>query len=94
MAFATWLLGHFFLALNLRSDREPLLRLGAFSNRLMMAWGSATVAFVLFAVLVPGVHDALRTVPLSAGRWALAVGLAFAGTFWMEVRKWIVSGRS
>ena len=33
------LLGHVLLALNMRSDREPLFRLGLFSHRLMMGWG-------------------------------------------------------
>jgi len=94
VAFATWLLGHFFLAMNLRSERLPLLRLGVVANRLMAAWGGATVAFVLLAVLVPGVHDALRTTSLSAQQWVLAAGAAFAGTFWLEVRRWIGLSRS
>ncbi len=36
MAFAAWLVGHIFLALNLRSEREPLVRLGYFSNHLIV----------------------------------------------------------
>ena len=28
---------------------------------------------------------------LSGGEWGLAVGLALAGTFWMEARKWLLS---
>lgn len=89
VAFVTWLLGHVLLALNMRSERQPLLQLGLFSNQLMVIWGAATVAFVLFATLVPGVQTALKTVSLSGGEWALAVGAALAGTFWIEVRKWL-----
>ena len=90
MAFVTWLLGHVFLALNMRSERQPLLQLGLVSNRLMVIWVAATVAFVLLATLVPGVQTALKTVSLSGGEWALAVGVALAGTFWMEARKWLL----
>jgi Ca2+-transporting ATPase len=80
-------LGQVLLALNMRSERQPLLQLGLFSNQLMVVWGAATVAFVLLPTLVPGVQRALKTVSLSGGEWALAVGAALAGTFWMEVRR-------
>jgi P-type Ca2+ transporter type 2C len=87
VAFVTWLLGHLLLAINLRSEREPLLRLGFFSNRLMMIWGLAAVVFVLFAILVPGVQGLLKTVPLSGGDWLLIVIVTIVGTCWLEVRK-------
>jgi len=88
-AFVTWLLGHVFLALNLRSEREPLFRIGPFSNRLMVVWGAAAVLFAVFASLTPGVQSVLRTAPLGASQWALALALALLGTFWIEVRKWL-----
>jgi len=91
IAFVTWLLGHVFLALNLRSEHEPLVRLGVFSNRLMIGWAAATLAFVLVAILVPIVQVALKTTSLSGQEWALAVGAALVGTFWMEVGKWLGS---
>ncbi len=93
-AFVTWLLGHVFLALNLRSERQPLLRLGLLSNRLMVLWGAAAILFALFATLAPGVQSALRTAPLGAGQWALALVLALVGTFWIEVRKWLARPRA
>jgi Ca2+-transporting ATPase len=89
MAFVTWLLGHVFLALNMRSERLPLFRLGLFSNRLMIIWGAAAVVFVLLATLVPALQTALRTVSLSGQEWALVVGASLAGTFWLEVRKFV-----
>lgn len=92
-AFVTWLLGHVFLALNLRSEREPLIRLGAFSNRLMVIWGAAAILFAIFASVTPGVQSALRTAPLGGAQWALAVALALLGTFWIEVRKWLAPPR-
>src|SRR6266566_3658935 len=92
-AFVTWLLGHVLLALNLRSQREPLFRLGLFSNRLMVWWAMATVLFVLVVTLVPGVQMLFKTTSLSAETWALAIAAALIGTFWIEVRKWITSRR-
>jgi len=87
MAFVSWLLGHVFLALNLRSDRELFFRMGFFTNRLMTIWAYVTAVFVLFATLVPRVNTVLRTVPLSLADWALATCLALVGAFWIEVRK-------
>jgi Ca2+-transporting ATPase len=89
VAFVTWLLGHVLLALNMRSEREPLLKLGLLSNRLMVIWGAGTLAFVLIATLVPGVRDALKTTPLDFAVWGLVLATAMAGTFWIEVRKWL-----
>jgi Ca2+-transporting ATPase len=87
VAFVAWLLGHLFLAMNMRSEREPLVRLGVLSNRVMVVWGAATVGFVLLSTLVPSVRPALKTVPLTGWEWGLAAGTAFAGAFWLEVRK-------
>ncbi len=90
VAFVTWLLGHVFLALNLRSEREPLSRLGPLSNRLMIVWGLAAILFAVFASATPGVQSVLRTASLNGAQWALALLLAFLGTFWIELRKWLL----
>ena len=87
VAFVTWMLGHFLLAVNLRSEREPLWRLGVFSNRVMTAWGGATLIVTLVAVLAPGLHTPLRTTTLAVEQWGLAAGTALAGAFWMEAWK-------
>jgi magnesium-transporting ATPase (P-type) len=94
MAFATWLLGHVFLALNLRTEREPLFRVGLFSNRVMVVWAIATFALLLVATLFPGAQHLIKLTSLRAAQWALAAGAAFAGTFWMEVRKLIYETRT
>ncbi|KPL23069.1 MAG: hypothetical protein AMJ93_05600 [Anaerolineae bacterium SM23_84] len=88
-AFVTWLLGHVLLALNMRSESQPVLQLGLFSNRLMVVWATATVVFVVVITLAPGLHAAVKTVSLSAGEWALAVSTALLGTSWMEALKWL-----
>lgn len=87
VAFVTWMIGHVLLALNLRSEREPLIRLGLFSNRLMLVWGLATIIFVLLITSVPWVQSVFKTTGLSAGQWGLALGAALVGTCWLELRK-------
>jgi len=92
VAFGTWLLGHVFLALNLRSEREPLFKLGLFSNRMMVIWGGAAILFAIFATLTPGVQAVMRTTFLDVGQWALVIIMALLGTFWIEARKWLRMG--
>ena len=87
MAFVTWMLGHVFLALNMRSERVPLFRLGVFSNRFMIGWGVAAVLFVVLATSAPALQGAIRTTPLSGPQWLMVVGVSLAGAFWMEARK-------
>ncbi len=88
LAFITWLLGHVFLAVNLRSEREPVLRVGLFSNPLMILWGAATVLFVLLITFAPGAQLLFKTSSVSGQGWVLAIGAAFLGTFWIEGLKW------
>jgi Ca2+-transporting ATPase len=87
MAFATWMLGHIFLALNFRSEREPLVKLGLFSNKIMVLWALAVVATLILGISLPFVHDSLKITNLSLSEWALAVGVSFLATFWMELKK-------
>ncbi len=89
VAFVSWLLGHVLLAINLRSEREPLFRLGFFSNRLMILWAVAAIAFILVATLVPGVQNVLKTTTLSGQDWLLVLIVTVIGTFWIEMRKLI-----
>ncbi len=86
-AFVTWLLGHVLLALNLRSEREPLARLGVFSNRLMVVWLAATLLFVLAITFVPWVQARLTTTGLTPTEWGVAVPAAVLGTCWWEIAK-------
>jgi P-type Ca2+ transporter type 2C len=87
VAFVTWLLGHVFIALNLRSTRRSLVGLGPFSNRVIVGWDAVTLGIILCATLVPPVRLALKTTTLSGNQWALAVDAALLGTSWWEVGK-------
>ena len=87
VAFTTWLLGHIFLAFNMRSMRQPLLGMKLTSNKMMLIWAFAAFAFLLVAVPLPYLHETLRLTSLTMGQWALALVCAFAFTFWMEAVK-------
>jgi len=87
VAFATWLLGHVLLAFNLRSEREPVVRLGLFSNWVMVVWAMATVVLLVVATLVPGAQQLIKVTSLHRAQWELVLGAALAGTFWIEVYK-------
>jgi Ca2+-transporting ATPase len=87
MAFATWMLGHIFLALNFRSEKEPLVKLGFFSNKVMIFWALLVVATLLVGTNLPFINNALKITSLSLSDWALVVGVSFVATFWMELKK-------
>lgn len=92
-AFVTWLVGHVLLAFNLRTEREPVLRLGLFSNHVMLWWAGATLAFVLAVTLVPAVQTAVNTTSLSAATWVVILVAAVVGTCWIEIVKWVRAGQ-
>jgi Ca2+-transporting ATPase len=93
MAFGTWMICHILLALNMRTDREPLGSVGVFSNRLMVLWASAAFLSLLAVVYVPWLQGAIRTTSLSGPDWALMILASFVASFWMELKKVLSSGR-
>jgi Ca2+-transporting ATPase len=93
VAFATWMLGHILLALNLRSDREPLSRLGVLSNKIMVLWALTVIATLLAATNLPFIANSLRITSLNAIDWALLIAAAFIATFWIELKKKLAERR-
>ncbi len=87
VAFVTWLLGHVFLAFNLRADHEPLAKLGPFTNRIMTVWALAATSFSLLATSLSVAEVAFKTTSLTVADWALALTCAIIGSFWIEVSK-------
>ena len=87
VAFATWMLGHIFLALNLRSDFEPLLRKGFLSNRVMIIWALLAVTVLVLSTLFSFVQTSLQITSLNMQSWVLIFLTTFAVTFWMEIKK-------
>jgi Ca2+-transporting ATPase len=88
-AFATWLLGHIILALNLKQERVPLLQQGLLSNRFAAGWLVGMIAFVLAMTLIPFAQSVLNTTGLSTIQWFLVVAGAILASTWIEVVKLI-----
>lgn len=93
VAFFAWLIGHVLLAFNMRSERQPILRLGIAGNRLMLVWAAAVALFLLLSSVIPGAHHLMRITTLAPAQWGSIIAAAFVGTFWIELRKLITFKR-
>jgi len=89
IAFATWIICHIFLALNMRSEREPVFKLGFFSNKVMVIWAVSAIAVLFFAVYIDWLQVVLKTVELTGAEWLFILVVSFIATFWIEVKKMI-----
>ena len=87
IAFATWMFGHIFLALNFRSENEPLIKEGLISNKVMLLWALLAFVTLVAATTLPPIQAALQITALRLQDWPLVIGVAFAATFWMELEK-------
>ncbi len=90
VAFAIWMLTHVLLAFNMRSEKEPLFRMGFFSNKAMVIWAGASITALVISVNLPLTQQALKTTALSLNEWGVVIVLALSGAFWMEIKKQIM----
>ena len=87
IAFATWMFGHVFLALNFRSEHEPLIKEGLLSNKVMLLWALLVSVTLIIGTSLPSIQAALQITSLHLGDWPLIIIVTFAATFWMELEK-------
>jgi Ca2+-transporting ATPase len=87
VALATWMFGHIFLALNFRSEQEPLIREGLLSNKVMLLWALLAFVTLLLGTSLPFIQASLQITSLRLQDWALVIAVSFAATFWMELQK-------
>jgi len=64
-----------------------VVRLGLFSNWVMVVWAMATLTLLLVATMVSGAQQLIKVTSLNGAQWALVLGAALAGTFWIEAYK-------
>jgi Ca2+-transporting ATPase len=81
------MVGHLALAGYMRSERQPLSRLGLFSNRALLLWAASALTLLVAAVYLPPLQDVLRTAPLAPTDWLVIVAAAVLAPAWMEVAK-------
>jgi P-type Ca2+ transporter type 2C len=87
VAFATWMFGHIFLALNFRSENEPLIKEGLLSNKVMLLWALLAFVTLILGTTLPPLQTALQITSLRSADWLLVIAVSFAATFWMEIAK-------
>jgi Ca2+-transporting ATPase len=87
MAFVTWMIAHIFLALNFRSEKQPLTKLGLLSNKIMLLWAIVVAVTLLVGTNLLAVHDLLKLTSFSLTDWALVIVVSFSATFWIEFKK-------
>lgn len=94
MIFTTLTLAQMGNVLAIRSDREPLIRLGIFSNPLLLAAVLLTFVLQMAVVYVPFLQDIFRTRPLPL--LDLLVSLAFSSVVFLSIEavKWLRLWRS
>ncbi|HXW98530.1 MAG TPA: cation-transporting P-type ATPase [Methanomicrobiales archaeon] len=86
-AFSAWMIGHVLLALFSRSARDPLYRIGLFTNRALLLWMAGALGFLAVILLVPAAGQHLNVVPVSAGAAATLVVFVFLCMAGFEVMK-------
>ncbi|MBI2847753.1 MAG: cation transporting ATPase C-terminal domain-containing protein, partial [Chloroflexi bacterium] len=89
IAFSMLVAFQWFNALNARSDRQSLFKLGVLSNRVLI--GGIGLAIILQAMVIyaPPLQRLFHTVPLSLSDWGVVVLMAGGLLLVEEVRKLI-----
>ena len=80
-AFVTWLLGHILLALNLKQEKESLLKQGIFSNRFGTFWLLGMIALTILITNVAAVFPYVKTASLSLPIWVEITFIVLISTF-------------
>jgi Ca2+-transporting ATPase len=87
IAFAAWMFGHIFLALNFRSELEPLIKEGLLSNKVMLLWAIVVFVTLILGTSLPVIQTSLQITSLRLQDWVLVIVVPFVATFWMELAK-------
>lgn len=86
-AFSAWIVGHIILAFVSRSEKEPLFKIGFFSNKVMNLWAIAVFAFLFLAMKIPTLSLYFKISPLAFNQLGLIFIICFFTIFWQEFKK-------
>ncbi|VVB76858.1 Copper-exporting P-type ATPase B [uncultured archaeon] len=89
LAFATWMFGYMALAFVSRSDREPVARLGVFTNRVMDVWAVVSVGFLLALIYVPALSSSFNLTAVSPIQLVMAAAVALVAVGALEAKKYV-----
>jgi P-type Ca2+ transporter type 2C len=87
LAFATWIFSHVFLAFVSRSDRQPLLAIGIFKNKIIDLWGLGAVLLLFLGMYVPILRTGLGLTVIPLWQVCAVMVLALLTASLVEVNK-------
>lgn len=87
IAFCALVAFQWFNALNARSDRQSLFKLGFWSNPWLLGSLALGVILQLMVVYVPPLQTLFGTVPLGAGEWGIIAAVTLTILLLEEIRK-------
>jgi len=87
LAFSAWIIGHIILAFVSRSEKEPLIELGLFTNRVMLIWAAAVFVFLLIFLGIPSLASLLKVSHISITQLSSVFVVSFCVIAWIEVVK-------
>jgi len=88
MSFVTLSASELLRAFTARSERYPLLKIGIFSNRAMVAAVAASLVLLMAVVYAPFLQPVFDTVPLGWAQWRLVLPLLAVPAIVAEATKW------
>lgn len=91
IAFATWLMGHIFLAMTMRSHTESIWKIGISSNKAMLIWAATALAFLLLVTNLSVAQAPLKLTTLNANGWLLAFLTPLITIFTFEIKKLVAA---
>lgn len=89
IAFSAWIFGHIVLAFISRSDREPLLSFGVFTNTIINMWAVGAIAFLILGMYLPMLSDRVNLVSISPIQLVATAASVVVIVGLLEVRKWL-----
>jgi Ca2+-transporting ATPase len=93
MAFVTLSFSELLRAFTARSENYPLLRIGVFSNRVMLYAVATSLLLLIAVVYIPFLQPIFDTVPLGITEWQIVLPLLFVPAVVAELTKWLTSRR-
>ena len=93
-AFSAWIIGHVIMAYVSRSEKESILSVGLFSNRVMNLWAVAAFAFLLLGIYVPYVNNLIKLASISLLNIIKIFVLVTVVVLLLEIKKMPVFNRA
>lgn len=93
MAFVTLSFSELLRAFTARSDNYPVLRIGIFSNRVMVYAVLSSILLLFGVIYLPFLQPIFNTVPLGWAEWQVVLPLLFVPAIVAELTKWVMGRR-